>query len=49
MEIEEDAEGESSLECGAKVDPNVVGGRILTMAGLFDIWTEGPGVGVRER
>jgi hypothetical protein len=35
LEVKEEAEG--GAECGLKVDDNVVNGRMLTMAGLFDI------------
>lgn len=37
-EVKEEAEEEDASLCDAKVDENVLNGRMLTMAGLFDIW-----------
>ena len=37
LEAVKEEEEEGALECSAKVDENVVNGRMLTMAGLFDI------------
>ena len=46
-EPEEEAE-EGSLSPPSGAEHNVTNGRVLTMAGLFDIWDQGPEVGHRK-
>lgn len=43
-EEDEDSLHLNNSGSASKVDNNAISGRILTMAGLFDIWTEGPEV-----